>query len=71
MAGMFEHGAKTDSASTATFKSQLNKVYSWYAGGFVGFVIVLGILEQGELKGKRIGSSWRIRRPDLDAYLAG
>ena len=38
MAGMFEHGASTDKASTASFKSQLNKVYGWYAGGFIGFV---------------------------------
>jgi len=55
MAGMFEHGAKTDSASTATFKSQLNKVYTWYAGGFVAFVIVLGILEQMGLPKNYIG----------------
>src|SRR5688500_284240 len=46
MAGMFEHGAKIDKASTKTFKSQLNKVYTWYTGGFLAFVIVLAILEQ-------------------------
>jgi len=55
MAGMFEHGAKTDSASTATFKSQLNKVYSWYAGGFIGFVLVLAVLEQMGLPKSWIG----------------
>jgi cation/acetate symporter len=55
MAGMFEHGAKTDTASTAAFKSQLNKVYSWYAGGFLAFVIVLGILEQMGLPKNYIG----------------
>ncbi len=55
MAGMFEHGAKTDSASTATFKSQLNKVYAWYTGGFVAFVIVLAILEQMGLPRNYIG----------------
>jgi len=55
MAGMFDTNAKTDSASTATFKSQLNKVYTWYAGGFVAFVIVLGILEQMGLPKNYIG----------------
>jgi cation/acetate symporter len=55
MAGMFEHGAKIDSASTASFKSQLNKVYSWYAGGFVAFVIVVAILEQMGLPRNYIG----------------
>jgi len=55
MAGMFEHGAKTDSASTASFKSQLNKVYSWYAGGFIGFVLVLAVLEQMGLPKSWIG----------------
>jgi cation/acetate symporter len=55
MAGMFEHGAKTDSASTASFKSQLNKVYGWYAGGFVGFVLVLAVLEQMGLPKNWIG----------------
>ena len=55
MAGMFEHGAKTDSASTATFKSQLNKVYGWYTGGFLAFVIVLAIMEQMGLPRNYIG----------------
>jgi excisionase family DNA binding protein len=31
---------------------------------------VLAVLEAGELKGKKIGSSWRITRSALDAYLA-
>jgi cation/acetate symporter len=55
MAGMFEHGAKTDSASTATFKSQLNKVYAWYTGGFLAFVITLAVLEQMGLPKNWIG----------------
>jgi cation/acetate symporter len=55
MAGMFEHGAKIDSASTATFKSQLNKVYGWYTGGFLAFVIVLAVLEQMGLPRNWIG----------------
>ena len=55
MAGMFEHGAKIDSASTASFKSQLNKVYGWYTGGFLAFIVVLGVLEQMGLPRNWIG----------------
>jgi excisionase family DNA binding protein len=31
---------------------------------------VLAILESGELAGKKIGSTWRIKRSALDEYLA-
>ena len=31
---------------------------------------VLALLESGQLKAKRIGESWRIKRSDLEAYLA-
>jgi len=31
---------------------------------------VLAILESGELPGKKIGSTWRIKRSALDEYLA-
>ena len=55
MAGMFEHGAANDSASTAVFKKQLNKVYGWYTGGFLAFVVVLAILEQMGLPKNWIG----------------
>ena len=55
MAGMFEHGAKIDSASTASFKSQLNKVYGWYTGGFLAFIVVLAVLEQMGLPKNWIG----------------
>jgi len=56
MAGMFEHGTTAvSSASTAKFKSQLNKVYTWYTGGFIAFVIVLAILEQMGLPKTWIG----------------
>ncbi|MCD6079660.1 MAG: putative rane transport protein, partial [Ramlibacter sp.] len=34
------------SSSNAAFKKQLNKVYAFYTGGFIAFVIVLAILEQ-------------------------
>jgi cation/acetate symporter len=55
MAGMFEHGAKIDTASTAVFKSQLNKVYAWYTGGFLAFVLALAVLEQMGLPKSWIG----------------
>jgi len=55
MAGMFEHGASNDRASTASFKKQLNKVYGWYTGGFLVFVVVLAILEQMGLPKTWIG----------------
>ena len=46
MAGMFgETGGANTASSNAAFKQQLNKVYAWYTGGFVSFVIVLAILE--------------------------
>ena len=32
---------------------------------------VMAVLESGELKGKKIGSSWRITRAALNAYLVG
>ena len=32
--------------TNAAFKRGLNKVYSWYTGGFIAFVIVLAIAEQ-------------------------
>jgi cation/acetate symporter len=37
------------------FKAQLKKVYSWYTGGFVAFVIVLTILEQMGLPRNWVG----------------
>ena len=47
MAGLgFEHAAGSGASANAAFKKQLNKVYAWYTGGFVFFVIVLAILEQ-------------------------
>jgi cation/acetate symporter len=42
-------------AANAAFKKQLNKVYAWYTGGFVTFVIILAILEQMGLKREYIG----------------
>ncbi|MBL8286948.1 MAG: cation acetate symporter [Rubrivivax sp.] len=56
MAGMsFEHGSGYSAADTAAFKKQLNKVYGWYTGGFVAFVIVIAIAEQMGLGRGAIG----------------
>ncbi|MGB4116935.1 MAG: sodium:solute symporter family protein [Polaromonas sp.] len=41
--------------SGADFKKQLNKVYKWYTGGFLTFVIVLAIAEQMGLPRNWIG----------------
>ncbi|MFP8835639.1 sodium:solute symporter family protein [Hydrogenophaga sp. XSHU_21] len=54
MAGMFETGG-AGGGSNKAFKSQLNKVYAWYTGGFAAFVIVLAVLEQLGLSREWIG----------------
>ena len=41
--------------STRQFKSQLKRVYTWYTGGFIAFVIVLAIAEQMGLSRQWIG----------------
>ena len=41
--------------SNAAFKKQLNKVYAWYAGGFVTFCVIVAILEQMGLTRQWIG----------------
>jgi cation/acetate symporter len=41
--------------SQSAFRKQLNKVYSFYTGGFIVFVIVLAILEQMGLNREWIG----------------
>ena len=45
----------TENQSQSDFKKGLNKVYTWYTGGFVAFVIVLAILEQMGLPKAWIG----------------
>jgi cation/acetate symporter len=57
MAGMSPDSGSTFSGggSNAAFKKQLNKVYSWYVGGFVLFVLILGIAEQMGLTRNYIG----------------
>jgi len=57
MAGMsapVATGSVKKSANDA-FKKQLNKVYGWYTGGFVAFVLILAVLEQMGLKREIIG----------------
>jgi cation/acetate symporter len=53
MAGMFETGA--GGSGNKAFKQQLNKVYTWYTGGFFIFVVALAILEQLGLSREWIG----------------
>ncbi|MGC1173727.1 sodium:solute symporter family protein [Polaromonas sp.] len=57
MAGMFgsDSAGGNTKASNAAFKSGLNKVYKWYTGGFLAFVVVLAILEQMGLSRQWIG----------------
>jgi cation/acetate symporter len=56
MAGMSPStGGTVRSSANAAFKQQLNKVYAWYTGGFMAFVIVLAVLEQMGLPRNWIG----------------
>ncbi|WP_096696259.1 sodium:solute symporter family protein [Polaromonas sp. AER18D-145] len=56
MAGMFGSDAGTNTAaSNAAFKAGLSKVYTWYTGGFLVFVVVLAVLEQMGLSRQWIG----------------
>jgi cation/acetate symporter len=41
--------------ANAAFKKQLNKVYGWYTGGFLIFIVALAILEQMGLSRGAIG----------------
>jgi cation/acetate symporter len=57
MAGLtFEEGKGVSSKeANAAFRKQLNKVYGWYTGGFLAFVIVLAIAESMGLSRGAIG----------------
>ena len=57
MAGLFEAASDGMSSKQAhkAFRSQLNKVYGWYTGGFFIFVIGLAIAEQMGLSRSAIG----------------
>jgi cation/acetate symporter len=51
----FGHTESTGAAANRAFKSQLNKVYGWYTGGFIAFILVLAVLEQMGLPRNWIG----------------
>jgi len=51
----FGHAESSGAAANRAFKSQLNKVYGWYTGGFIAFIIILAILEQMGLPRNWIG----------------
>ena len=57
MAGMFGNDAAGpgSKAANVAFKQGLNKVYTWYTGGFLVFVVLLAILEQMGLSRQWIG----------------
>ena len=55
MAMLTPSGNLTGTAANDAFRKQLNKVYAFYTGGFIAFVIVLAILEQFGLKREWIG----------------
>ena len=55
MAGDSGGGNAFDAKSMSAFKAGLNKIYTFYTGGFLAFVIVLAILEQMGLSRSWIG----------------
>jgi cation/acetate symporter len=50
-----DEGGAVTAESNRAFKQSLNKVYTWYVGGFVIFVVALAILEQMGLPRNWIG----------------
>jgi cation/acetate symporter len=55
MADMSTAGGTFSGSNQASFKKQLNKVYGFYTGGFLAFVLILAILEQMGLSRDWIG----------------
>jgi cation/acetate symporter len=55
MASVTPAAAGFDAGNNKSFKQQLNKVYTWYTGGFIAFVAVLAVLEQMGLPKEWIG----------------
>ncbi|HSV70209.1 MAG TPA: VC_2705 family sodium/solute symporter [Methylibium sp.] len=55
MSALSPSTTSTGAAANTAFRKQLNKVYAFYTGGFIAFVIVLAILEQFGLKREWIG----------------
>ena len=69
MAGLiFESkGGMSNKDANTAFKKQLNKVYSWYTGGFIIFVLVLAIAEQMGLSRGAIGITFLLATVGLYA----
>jgi cation/acetate symporter len=55
MAGANEYFTKITGAENRAFKKQLNRVYTWYTGGFIVFILALAVLEQMGLPRTWIG----------------
>ncbi|MCW5659745.1 MAG: cation acetate symporter [Burkholderiaceae bacterium] len=51
----FGHAESSGAAANRAFKAQLNKVYGWYTGGFIAFILILAVLEQMGLPRTWIG----------------
>ena len=62
-----EPASASGGQSQADFKKQLNKVYVWYTGGFVVFVILLTILEQMGMTRSWIGLTFLLATVGLYA----
>ncbi|MFM7971640.1 MAG: VC_2705 family sodium/solute symporter, partial [Betaproteobacteria bacterium] len=61
MAGLApEAGGAAPAGSNKAFKQQLNKVYTWYTGGFLVFIVLLAILEQMGLPRNYIGFTFLV-----------
>jgi cation/acetate symporter len=59
MSGIFKtDGSPSSAASNAAFKKGLNKVYTWYTGGFLTFLVLLAIAEKMGLSRQWIGMSF-------------
>jgi cation/acetate symporter len=70
MAGMTPSSGGGSAFSATTnkgFKQQLSKVYTWYTGGFLAFVVVLAVLEQMGLPRNWIGFIFLIATVSLYA----
>jgi len=48
-------GGVFSAGTQSAFNTQLKKIYTWYAGGFILFVILLAIAEQMGLPRRWIG----------------
>ena len=60
MAGMTTTSTNGATSANKAFKAQLGKVYTWYTGGFVAFVLVLAVLEQMGMPRAWIGFTFLI-----------